>query len=68
MNIAIFSEVTLVSNYPGCNRETLNLIPYYLIQDRYYIQNCNTIMHLEKLQIIQNINNLMFQIIFIFSD
>ena len=39
-----------------------------MIQDRYYLQNCMAMIHLEKLQIIQNINNLMFRVPFIFSD
>ena len=59
IKVAIFSDVILVSSYPSCNRKTINLIPHYMIRDRSY---------LEKLQIIQNINNLMFQVIFIFSD
>ena len=39
-----------------------------MIQNRYYLQNCKATMHLEKLQIMQNINNLILQVIFIFSD
>ena len=43
----------------------INLIPYCLIDD---IHKTVKTLHLEKLQIIQNINKLMFQVIFIFSD
>ena len=39
-----------------------------MIQNRYYLQNCKAAMHLEKLQIMQNLNNLILQVIFIFSD
>ena len=38
-----------------------------ILYDRYYLQNCKTITS-EKLQIIQNMKDLMFQVIFIFSD
>ena len=30
-NVAIFSDVTLVSNYHGCKEKVINLIPHYLI-------------------------------------
>ena len=43
----------------------VNLIPHYLID---IIYNTLKPSHLEKLQIIQNMNNLMFQLIFIVSD
>ena len=29
--VAIFSDVTLVSNYNGCKENVINLIPHYLI-------------------------------------
>ena len=59
-----FSDETLVSNYHGCNGEAINLIPHYMIDIIYKTVKPS---HLQKLQIIQNINNLMFQVIFIFS-
>ena len=54
--VAIFSDVTLASNYHGCKEEGINLIPQYL-KDIHELVNRS---HLEKLQIIQNINKLMF--------
>ena len=54
-----------MSNYHGCKGEAINLIPHYLID---IIHKTVKPSHLEKLQIIQNINKLMFQVIFIFSD
>ena len=53
-----------MSNYHGCKGEAIKLIPHYSIYVIYKIVKSS---HLEKLQIIQNINNLMFQVIFIFS-
>ena len=38
-----------------------------ILYERYYLQNCKAVT-LEKIQILQNINNLMLQVIFIFSD
>ena len=64
MNL-IFSDVILVSNCHGCKEEAINLIPHYLID---IIHKTVKPSHLEKLQIIQNINKLMFQVNFIFSD
>ena len=52
-------------NYHGCKRETINLVPHYLIG---IIYKTGKMSRLEKLQIKQNINNLMLQVIFIFSD
>ena len=46
-------------------RRAINLIPHYLIDVTHKIVKPS---HLEKLQIIQNINKLMFQVIFIFSN
>ena len=46
-------------------RYLINLIPHYLIDIIYKTVKPS---HLEKLQIIQNVNKLMFQVIFIFSD
>ena len=54
-----------MSNYHGCKEEAINLIPQYLID---IIHKLVKPSYLEKLQIIQNINKLMFQVIFIFSD
>ena len=51
--VAIFSDVILVSNYHGCKEEAINLIPQYLID---IIHKLLKPSHLEKLQIIQNIN------------
>ena len=38
-----------------------------ILHDRYYLQNCKVITF-EKLQVIQNVKNVMFQVMFIFSD
>ena len=54
----------LVSNYHGSKEEAINLIPHYLIDIHEIVKPS----HLEKLQTIQNINKLMFQVTFIFSD
>ena len=43
----------------------IKLIPYYMIDIIYKDVKPS---HLKKLQIIQHIKNLMFQVIFIFSD
>ena len=51
--VAIFSDVILGSNYHGSKEETINLIPQYLIDIIYKLVKPS---HLEKLQIIQNIN------------
>ena len=58
-------DVILVSNYHGCKEEVINLIPHYLIDIIYKTVKPS---HLEKLKTIQNVNKLMFQVIFIFSD
>ena len=63
--VAFFSDVILVSCYHGYKEEVINLIPHYFIDIIY--KNVKP-SHLEKLQIVQNINEVMFQIIFIFSD
>ena len=57
--------MTLVSNYHGCKEEAINLIPHFLID---IIHKTVKPSHLEKLEIIQNILQPMFQVIFIFSD
>ena len=62
---AIFPDVILVSNYHGCKGKTINLILHYMID---IIYKTLKVPHPEKLQFIQNIKNLMFQVIFIFSD
>ena len=54
-----------MSNYHGCKGETINLLLHYLID---IIHKTVTASHLEKLGIIQNVNKLMLQFIFIFSD
>ena len=53
-----------MSNYHSSKAEVINLIPHYLID----IYKTVTLPHLEKLQIIQNVSKLIFQVIFIFSD
>ena len=53
-----------MSNCHDCKEDVINLIPYYLTD----IYKTVKPTHLEKLQIIQNINKLMFQVIFIFFD
>ena len=52
-----------MSNYNGCRGEAIKLIPRYLID----IHKTVKPSHLEKLQIIQDMYKLMFQVIFIFS-
>ena len=54
-----------MSNYHGCKGETINVIPHCLID---IIHKNVRPSQLEKLIIIQNINKLMFQVIFIFSE
>ena len=54
-----------MSNYHGCKGEAMNLILNYLIDIIYKTVKPS---HLKKLQIVQNINELMFQAILIFSD
>ena len=49
----------------GCKEEATNLIPHYLID---IIHKTVKASHLEKLQIIQDINKLTFQVIFISSE
>ena len=60
MKVAIFSEVVLLSNYHARKGEAIKLIDiiYKIVKPS----------HLKKLQIIQNIKNLMLQVIFIFFD
>ena len=56
-----------MSNYHGCKEERANKLNTTLFD---FIDIYKTVKpsHLEKLQIIQNVNKLMFQVIFIFSD
>ena len=54
-----------MSNYHGCKEEVINLIPHYLIDIIYKIVKPS---HLEKLQMTQYVNKLMFQVIFILPD
>ena len=63
--VAIFYGVILVSNYHGCKEEAINLMPQYL-ED--IIHKLVKPSHLEKLQMMQNRNKLMFYVIFTFSD
>ena len=65
MKAAIFSDVVLISDYHGCKGEAIKLIPYYIID---IIYKSVTSSRLKKLQITQNIKNLMFQVILIFPD
>ena len=54
-----------MSHYHGCKKEAINLIPHYLTDiNRKNVKPTP----LEKLQFIQNVIKLMFQVIFIFSD
>ena len=55
--VALFSDVILVSNYHGCKEEAKDLIPQYL---KDIIHKLIKPSHLEKLQIIRNVNKLMF--------
>ena len=61
----LFSEVNLVSNYHCRKGEALKSIPYYMID---IIYKTLKPLHLKKLQITQNIKNLMFQVTFILPD
>ena len=54
-----------MSNYYGCKEEAMNLIPHYFIVIVYKTVKPS---NLQKLQIIQNVNKVMFQVIFIFFD
>ena len=54
-------DVVLVSNYHGCKGEEIQLIPYYMTDIIYKTVKPS---HLKKLQVIQTIKNLMFQVIF----
>ena len=58
-------HVVLVLNNHGCKGEPINLIPCYMIDIIYKTVKPS---RLKKLRIIQNIINLMFQVILIFSD
>ena len=65
MKEAIFSEAVLVSNYHGCKEEVMKLIPCCITIIIYRTVKPS---HFKKLQIIQNIENLMLQVIFKISD
>ena len=54
--VAIFSDVILVSNYHGCKEEAINLIPQHL---KDIIHKLVKPSHLQKSQIVQNINKIM---------
>ena len=60
---AIFSDVILVSNYHIYEEERIKLIPDHMINIIYKTVTPS----FEKLQIIQNLNSLLFQVILIFS-
>ena len=53
----LFSDADLVSNYHGCKVEATKLTPYYMIDIIYKTVKAS---HLKKMQIVPNINNLMF--------
>ena len=55
------TDIILVSNYHGCKGGAIN----YMIDITYKTVKSS---HLGQLQIIQNMNDLMFPAIFIFSD
>ena len=61
-----FSDVILLSNYHGCKGEVKKLST--TLYDTYYSQNCKAITFRKITNQIQNINKLMFQVIFIFSS
>ena len=65
MKAAIFSDVVLISNYHGFKGKAIKSIPYYIID---IIYKSVTSSRLKKLQITQNIKNLMFQVILVFPD
>ena len=54
-----------MSNDQGCKEEVISLIPHYLID---IVHRTVKPSHLEKLQIIEDINKLMVQVIFVFSE
>ena len=60
LNLPIFSDEILVSNYHSCKGETINLIPHFMIDIIY--KNVKP-SHLEKRKIIQNIDNLTLNLI-----
>ena len=64
IKVAIFADVILVSNYHFYKGERKNIIPHYMIDIIYKPVKPS---HLKKLQIMQNINNLISQVNFIFS-
>ena len=68
IKVAIFSDVILVSKYHGCKGGTTNPMQFYMIDIIYKTVKHLKKSHLKKLQIKQNINNLMIQVILIFSD
>ena len=51
-----------MSNYHGCKGEVINLIPHYVFDLIDIIYKTVKASHLEKLQIIPNINKLKFQV------
>ena len=66
IKVAIVFWCSFIKNHHGgCTVETIKLIPYYIID---IIYKTLKPLHLKKMQIIQNIKNLIFHVIFIFSD
>ena len=64
-SLVFFSGIGFISNYHGCKGEAIKLIPYYMIDIIYKTIRPS---RLKKLQVIQNMKNLMFQVLFIFSN
>ena len=50
------------------NKITANNKINTILYDKCYLENCKTITFEKKIQIIQNIDNLMFEVIFTFSN
>ena len=65
IKVAIFSNVTFVSNCRDWEEKAVSLIPCYMI---YMFHKIVKGSHLKQLRITEIINNLMFRVIFIFSD
>ena len=60
-----FYDVVLVANCHGCEGQAMKLVPYYIININYKTVRPS---YLKKLQIIQTLKKLMFEVIFIFPD
>ena len=57
LDLGILDKYLFASRWGVCKGEAINLIPHYMIDN---ISKTVKSSHQEKLQIIQNINNLMF--------